>query len=248
MGKEQKIKQCKSCGKQLDKSAKICPSCGKDQRTFFGKHKILTGILVLLIIGAIGGGSEDKTPSTEQASSGKTDTEVSNQNKNEKNNEEPVEETFKLGPGHYKVGEDLEEGLYLALSQSGFSYLEVSKDSSGELDSIISNDNFSTNRYIYVSDGQYLKLQDAELVKHKETQLDMSDPSNLKDGMYKVGVDIKPGEYKVKSDSLGYVEVSKNAKGVLSSIISNDNFEGEKYVTVKKGQYLKLNGAELIFD
>ena len=86
MGKEQKIKQCKSCGKQLDKSAKICPSCGKDQRTFFGKHKILTGILVLLIIGAIGGGSEDKTPSTEQASSGKTDTEVSNQNKNEKNN------------------------------------------------------------------------------------------------------------------------------------------------------------------
>lgn len=76
----------------------------------------------------------------------------------------------------------------------------------------------------------------------------MSDPSNLQDGMYKVGVDIEPGEYKVKSDSLGYVEVSKNAKGVLSSIISNDNFEGEKYVTVKKGQYLKLNGAELILD
>lgn len=53
MGKNQKIKNCKSCGKELDKSAKICPSCGKDQRSFFGKHKILTGVLVLLVIGVI---------------------------------------------------------------------------------------------------------------------------------------------------------------------------------------------------
>ena len=65
MGKEQKIKYCKSCGKELDKSAKICPKCGKDQRSFFGKHKIVTGILaiiILCIVGAIFGGKEDTTP------------------------------------------------------------------------------------------------------------------------------------------------------------------------------------------
>lgn len=54
MGKNQKIKNCKSCEKELDKSAKICPSCGKDQRSFFGKHKILTGILILALFGFIG--------------------------------------------------------------------------------------------------------------------------------------------------------------------------------------------------
>ena len=38
MGKEQKIKYCKSCGKELDKSAKICPKCGKDFGHKFGSH------------------------------------------------------------------------------------------------------------------------------------------------------------------------------------------------------------------
>ncbi|WP_343348611.1 OB-fold protein [Terrisporobacter petrolearius] len=61
MGKEQKIKSCKACGKQLDGSAKICPECGKDQRNFFSKHKILTGIIVLIIIGALGSGGNTKT-------------------------------------------------------------------------------------------------------------------------------------------------------------------------------------------
>ncbi len=61
MGKEQKIKPCKACGKQLDGSAKICPECGKDQRNFFSKHKILTGIIVLLIIGALGSGGDSET-------------------------------------------------------------------------------------------------------------------------------------------------------------------------------------------
>lgn len=50
MSKERQIKQCKSCGKDLDKSAKICPSCGKDQRNFFGKHKILTGLLAIVVL------------------------------------------------------------------------------------------------------------------------------------------------------------------------------------------------------
>lgn len=53
MGKMQKIKNCKSCGKELDKSAKICPSCGKDQRSFFGKHKVLTVVLILALFGFI---------------------------------------------------------------------------------------------------------------------------------------------------------------------------------------------------
>lgn len=60
MTKERKIKHCKSCSKELDKSAKICPACGKDQRSFFGKHKILTAILIVLalgVVGALGGGS-----------------------------------------------------------------------------------------------------------------------------------------------------------------------------------------------
>lgn len=72
MAKERKIKQCKSCGKELDKSAKTCPSCGKDQRGFFGRHKILTGLLVIIIVVIIAiatSPGEDTTPEGEISAS-----------------------------------------------------------------------------------------------------------------------------------------------------------------------------------
>ncbi len=59
--------KCKACGKEIAKGVKKCPSCGKDQRNFFMKHKIITGIAVLFILGAIGsqlGGDDDTTTTT----------------------------------------------------------------------------------------------------------------------------------------------------------------------------------------
>ena len=62
---------------------------------------------------------------------------------------------------------------------------------------------------------------------------------------------LKEGEYKVEVDEnsmigYGYVEVSNNSTHTIDSIVSNDNFEGTKYISVKKGQYLKLNGAHIV--
>lgn len=53
---------CKTCGKEIAKGLKKCPHCGKDQRSFFGRHKILSFIGVLILIGIIGsalGGGEE---------------------------------------------------------------------------------------------------------------------------------------------------------------------------------------------
>ena len=57
---------CKTCGKEIAKGVKKCIHCGADQRSFFGKHKIITGILVLLVLGGIGSalGDKDKAPAT----------------------------------------------------------------------------------------------------------------------------------------------------------------------------------------
>ena len=62
---------CKSCGKELGKGVKKCVNCGADQRNFFVRHKILTGILALVIIGII---SVMSSPSTTpiQTKDGKT--------------------------------------------------------------------------------------------------------------------------------------------------------------------------------
>ena len=69
---------------------------------------------------------------------------------------------------------------------------------------------------------------------------------NLSGGMYKVGVDIEAGEYKVTPDGSGYYEVDSSSAGTLDVIVANENFSSDVYVTVADGQYLKLSGATLV--
>lgn len=57
------IKSCKECGNEVSSSG-VCPKCGKDQRNFFMKHKIISFILVLFIIGAFAMAGEDTTTSS----------------------------------------------------------------------------------------------------------------------------------------------------------------------------------------
>ena len=59
------MKKCKECGASVSSGAKSCPSCGKDQRIFFAKHKLITFILILLIIIIIAVNSgDDSVPRT----------------------------------------------------------------------------------------------------------------------------------------------------------------------------------------
>lgn len=58
------IKVCKDCGTEISTGAKVCPKCGKDQRNFFGKHKLITFILVCGIIGAIMAGANPNATNT----------------------------------------------------------------------------------------------------------------------------------------------------------------------------------------
>jgi len=53
---------CKACGKEIAKGVKKCPHCGKDQRNFFGRHKILTAIIALVIIGGIAAAGGENEP------------------------------------------------------------------------------------------------------------------------------------------------------------------------------------------
>lgn len=68
-----------------------------------------------------------------------------------------------------------------------------------------------------------------------------------KEGTYKVGVDIAAGEYCIfamDSNFSGYYSV--NADSVGDSIIGNENFDYNAFVTVSDGQYLELNRAMAI--
>ena len=87
-----KMVKCKVCGKEISKGAK-CPNCGKDSRCFVSRHKVLTVICGLVIIGALGsvtgGNSNNKISDSKQTSisvenGDDKQTSVSNENSNKK--------------------------------------------------------------------------------------------------------------------------------------------------------------------
>ena len=61
------MKTCKECGNEVS-SKGVCPKCGKDQRSFFVKHKAITFLLVVVILGTIIGmaGENSSTPTSIQ--------------------------------------------------------------------------------------------------------------------------------------------------------------------------------------
>jgi len=148
--------------------------------------------------------------------------------------------------GMYKVGTDIEAGQYFfKTSGTRRGYYCVSSDASGDLSSIVDNDNVDNFSLFEVSDGQYLE------VKHgKIAPADQIEPIGATDGKYiagtyRVGIDIPAGEYNLiaDTDKKGYYAVLSGLSGGVSDIVSNDNFEGNAYVTVSDGQYLKITRA-----
>lgn len=152
-----------------------------------------------------------------------------------------------LGSGEYKVGDDLPAGEYYVKCNSYNLYIEVSSDSSGDLDSIIYNLNTEGGVYITVEDGEYLEIDGGDLYELDKAPDRGPENGYYKDGMYKVGEDIPAGEYQVESSKdLAYIEVSSDSRHQIEGIITNDNFENNKYITIEDGQYLTLsNGAQI---
>ena len=163
--------------------------------------------------------------------------------------EEAIEEKTAIKAGTYKVGTDIAPGEYLVFS-SGHTYIESAKDSSGNLDSIIFNDNIMSDAHTYVTlnEGEYFKMTGGEMYPVEDADSVIPENGLYQDGMYKVGQDIPAGEYKViltSSLGMGYLEVSSDSSHQLGSIVTNDNVQADTYITVKENQYLKLQGLEI---
>ena len=64
-----KLVNCKACGEKVAKGVKRCPNCGKDNRSFVARHKVLSAIAILVVLGGVGGamsgGEDDKVTKTE---------------------------------------------------------------------------------------------------------------------------------------------------------------------------------------
>lgn len=234
-----KMTKCKSCNSDIATNAKTCPTCGaKIKKPIYKKWWFwLLIVIVVVAIGSASGSDEGNTndkPAQISQSSGNT------------NN---TEEDIWTKSGTYKVGTDIPAGEYLVVATGYNCYVEVSKDSTGTLDSIVTNDNTTTRVYVSLLDGQYFKVSDGKFALSEKVAPFEPTDSVYDQGVYKVGKDIPAGEYKITAnDSNCYIEVSSNCTGSLDSIITNDNISiGEStYITVSDGQFIKLYGGQII--
>lgn len=202
--------------------------------------------IVLVVYGAVSGPKSTTTTSSSAASTSSTPTSSTPTSSSSTPSPQPVTPSVKTySAGMYKIGSDMPAGEYV-LTADSMAYFQVAKDSTGGMDSILSNDNFTNRSIITVTDGQYLTLRGCTAYAFKDALKVQPVDGYLSDGMYKVGVDLPAGEYKISATGdMAYNEVSSDSTHSMNSIVSNDNFQGEKYITIKDGQYLKLNNAKL---
>lgn len=142
--------------------------------------------------------------------------------------------------GAYKVGTDIPADEYLFVcTGSSIAYFCVSSDSNQ--DDIIENENFANCFFATLEDGQYLVAKRCSFVNADSYSLSV-DASYFEEGVYRVGIDIPSGEYKLSATegSYGYYCVYENST-VPFDIVTNDNFESSAYVTVAAGQYLQIS-------
>ncbi|MET8567726.1 hypothetical protein [Streptomyces sp. NPDC004783] len=155
------------------------------------------------------------------------------------------------GDGDFEVGSDVKPGTYRTTGNSGgMCYWERAKDASGELDSLLANDNVSGTGYVTVkATDKFFKsngCNDWEAVDPKAK----GDPASEMagdGGMFAVGTDIAPGTYKStgNTDDSCYWERSKNADHSLESILANDNVSGTGVVKISASDaYFKTVGCE----
>ncbi|TVL88125.1 hypothetical protein [Streptomyces sp. SAJ15] len=221
------------------------------QRNWFARHKVLTAagaIVAVVAIGGVaaGGGGDDeksdKSKDTSAAGGGQ-----GGEKKEEKKKGETVD-----GDGTLQVGTDIKPGTYRSVDngEDDGCYWERAKDSSGEPDSILANDNVVGASYVTVKATDKIfkstGCADWELVPTKETGSPKTEVPGS--GMYKVGVDIAPGTYKStgNTEELGcYWERDKDAlHDATTSIIANENVTGNGVVTIAPGDvYFKTNGC-----
>lgn len=147
----------------------------------------------------------------------------------------------KFNSGQYKVGSDIEPGEYVIFADGTSGYFAVTSDANG--DDIIANSNFTYNSIMTVYDGEYLELSRCYAVPIEEVE-----QISLKDGnMFKVGMHLEPGEYKVVPDNdEGYYCIYGDDR--QDDIVANDNFSGQSYVSVSDGQYLELSRCHIEFE
>ena len=157
--------------------------------------------------------------------------------------------------GTYLVGSDIKPGLYRGIVGTDIldsCYWARMKDLSGDLDSILANDNAIGQFFVEVAESDYaFEIQcEVEYLETLPVPVDTF-PTTLIPGEYLVGRDIQPGLYQGKAgedvmESCYWARL-KDFSGELGAILANDNATGQFYVEIQESDFGFRTGCNLEF-
>lgn len=216
----------------------------------------VVGVVVIGVVSAAAGGdgdagTKDAAGKGSSASAQPAPGKKKGSGGKEKATEETKAKPAFSGDGDHQVGSDVKPGLYRTTGNSdGMCYWERAKDATGEMDSIIANDNVTGTSYVTVKATDKLfksnGCADWEAVDAKAKGTPAAKMAG-DGGMFRVGADIAPGTYKStgNTDDSCYWERAKDAEHGLESIIANDNASGTAVVTIGASDaFFKTSGCK----
>ena len=160
-----------------------------------------------------------------------------------------TENPYLISIGTHIVGTDIEPGIYFGVagdSLFGSCYWARQKDLSGDLDSIIANDNAIGQYYIEIKETDYAFETACGLTKLEGVPEPTEFKRELDVGIYIVGRDIEPGLYKGQAgedimESCYWARLS-GVSGGFGDIITNDNATGQFFIQVSSSDFaLQVN-------
>lgn len=212
---------------------------------------IVIGAIVISMVGCSSGeNTNDSSEENVKQEQNQENTEQEQSSQDKESNKEEGKLTLRLSNGTFIVGQDLEPGRYLLGKNEGefMGSYEITTDTTGDFESNVDSNAFENFTYIEVKEGQYVHLDKCTLYKVEEIKpyIHIEDLSELTNGMFVVGEDIKPGEYKLEAingDQGWYCLYNNLAGGYKNGpdLQDADSFSGSKLITLKEGQYLKLD-------
>ncbi|MFJ8786359.1 hypothetical protein [Streptomyces sp. NPDC102476] len=201
--------------------------------------------------GTSGGTGKGSSASAEREAGGRTSTKATKDTKDTDKAEVAEKKAAFAGDGDFQVGSDIKPGTYRTTgNDDGMCYWERAKDASGEMDSLLANDNVTGTSYVTVkATDKLFKSSDCNDWEAVDEKAKGSPATRMSGdgGMFAVGADIAPGTYKStgNTDDSCYWERTKNAEHGIESILANDNVNGMAVVRISASDaYFKTNGCK----
>ena len=150
---------------------------------------------------------------------------------------EPAPQKTIYWESQYEVGKDIPAGKYAVFASGGSGYYKITFDANADDLAVIQS--FSYNSIITVYDGYYLTLSRCYAVPLDQANIEI----DKSDSTFEVGTHIKEGKYKLTGIRANYTIYSAPRGDYDNKILSIGTFSGDKYITVKDGQYLQINNC-----